>query len=694
MSFFQEPPRTDAEQELGKPLELSPEEVNAFDEAEWYKRAYRGDVPQFTFRAVLTGSILGFFLAFTNIYIGLKTGWLLGVALTACILSFAIWGSFSKLGLTKSPMSILENNCMQSTASAAGYATGNTMVSAIPAMLMLSVSEAHPGGVHKPWYVLALWVFFLAVLGTTLAIPLKRNLINQERLKFPSGTAAAVTLQGLYNKGAEAAAKARALFMAMGLGVLLPLVRDLKLLPSKEKKHDHGLIPDSSEIFDWLHRILPKSLRIFQIPEARQEELMHKLELKEPALELSHWTLSLEHSGVLVAAGALVGLRTTFWMVAGGLYLAFVLGPEALGNPFVNAQGMTVYAATMPMKAWKEIGIWLGAPMLVASGLIAFAAQAKTMVRAFQGFFRKTAATDGAAKGYREGDITESADEQAAHAKARADVEVPGSWFWTGIVISTIGVVGTARAFFEVPIPYGLLAVAMTAVLGLVACRATGETDITPGGAMGKIMQLTFGKLIPQSTTANLMTAAITSGSALAAADLLNDLKSGYLLGASPRRQFLAQAAGIFTGTAATVLCFYILVPDASALGRDFPAPGAQQWKAVAEVFRFGLANLHPMAARCIVHGLIVGSVFALAELLFPKAKAWLPSPTGIGLGLTLPFASPLAMFLGALIAWVLQRGAKTWAEKYLVPIAAGAIAGESIVGVLVQALNNFVLKG
>jgi uncharacterized oligopeptide transporter (OPT) family protein len=285
-------------------------------------------------------------------------------------------------------------------------------------------------------------------------------------------------------------------------------------------------------------------------------------------------------------------------------------------------------------------------------------------------------------------------EENVAAAAITKSAEVPMSWFWTGIVVSTIGVVGTARAFFEVPIIYGLLAVAMTAVLGLVACRATGETDITPGSAMGKIMQLTFGKLIPQSTTANLMTAAITSGSSLAAADLLNDLKSGYLLGANPRRQFLAQAMGIATGTVASVLCFYILIPDATALGRDFPAPGAQQWKAVAEVFRFGIANLHPMAVRCIVQGLVVGSAISLAELALPKWKTYLPSATGIGLGLTLPFASPLAMFLGAGIAWILSRGAKDWAAKYIIPIAAGAIAGESIVGVVVQAINNFVFKG
>ena len=94
------------------------------DEREWYERAFRGqDAAQLTVRAVVMGCVLGFFLAFTNVYVGLKTGWGLGVALTACIASFSIWSALLRVGLARTPMTILENNCMQSTASSAGVAT-------------------------------------------------------------------------------------------------------------------------------------------------------------------------------------------------------------------------------------------------------------------------------------------------------------------------------------------------------------------------------------------------------------------------------------------------------------------------------------------------------------------------------------------------------------------------------------------
>jgi len=276
---------------------------------------------------------------------------------------------------------------------------------------------------------------------------------------------------------------------------------------------------------------------------------------------------------------------------------------------------------------------------------------------------------------------------------------VPFRWFAYGMGLAGTGVVIVAWRLFDIPLHLGLLAVAMTFVLALVACRATGESDITPGGPLGKIMQLTYGVLMPQSSTANLQTAAITASASLSSADLLNDLKCGYLLGANPRRQFVAQAAGILTGTIATTLCYFVLVPDASVLtGTDtkapaFPAPGAQQWKAVAEVFKYGLDNLHPMSQVAIRYGLVIGAALALAEILVPRPyKKWVPSPTGIGLGMVLPFFYPLAMFTGAVLAELAVAINKAWAERYLVAIAAGGIAGESIVGVLVQALNNFVL--
>jgi uncharacterized oligopeptide transporter (OPT) family protein len=205
--------------------------------------------------------------------------------------------------------------------------------------------------------------------------------------------------------------------------------------------------------------------------------------------------------------------------------------------------------------------------------------------------------------------------------------------------------------------------------------------------------------LIPQSTTANLMTASMTASSAGAAADLLNDLKSGYLLGADPRRQFLAQFMGIFAGTLATVSGFYLLVPDATYLNGiegsapKFPAPAAQAWKAVAEVFKMGIENMHPMHQQAILVGGIIGAIIGLMEMFAPaKLRRFLPSATALGLGLILPFQYPFSMLLGAIVAALWTRSNAKQADDYIVPLSSGIIAGVSIMGVLVAFLNNLIL--
>src|ERR1039458_2245389 len=184
----------------------TPEEI----ERQWFEKVYRGrgdSMRQLTWRAVLMGSVLGAVLSLTNLYIGLKAGWGMGVAITACILSYAIWTAFVKIGLAKIPMTILENNCMQSTASSAGYSTGGTLVSAFAAFIMLN-------GHALPLPLTFAWVFFLAILGVTMAVPMKKQMINIEQLRFPSGVAAAETLCALHSQGAKGMRAAKALGIA------------------------------------------------------------------------------------------------------------------------------------------------------------------------------------------------------------------------------------------------------------------------------------------------------------------------------------------------------------------------------------------------------------------------------------------------------------------------------------------------
>src|SRR6185503_4173732 len=168
------------------PENAPPEEKDLY----WYKHFYQGDKQrQLTLRAVLTGGLLGMFMSISNLYTTLKLGWSFGVAITACVLSYVIWNGLRALTRNwMTQMSMLETNCMQSTASAAGYSTGSTIGTAFGALLLIN-------GFHHPWYVVAPFALLTAALGVFLAIPMKRQMINYEQLKFPSGIAAAETLR-------------------------------------------------------------------------------------------------------------------------------------------------------------------------------------------------------------------------------------------------------------------------------------------------------------------------------------------------------------------------------------------------------------------------------------------------------------------------------------------------------------------
>src|SRR5579885_444103 len=107
--------------------ELTHEQIHSMTLEEkdrwWLENVYKGDMPQLTLRSAVTGMALGGILCLTNLYVGIRTGWTLGVGITSVILSFAMFKMLAKLNLGHE-MTVLENNAMQSIATSAGYMTG------------------------------------------------------------------------------------------------------------------------------------------------------------------------------------------------------------------------------------------------------------------------------------------------------------------------------------------------------------------------------------------------------------------------------------------------------------------------------------------------------------------------------------------------------------------------------------------
>jgi uncharacterized oligopeptide transporter (OPT) family protein len=217
----------------------------------------------------------------------------------------------------------------------------------------------------------------------------------------------------------------------------------------------------------------------------------------------------------------------------------------------------------------------------------------------------------------------------------------------------------------------------------------TGETDTTPTKALGPVTQLFYGALLPGNIPANVMGANVTGGVGLHAADLLTDLKSGYLLGANPRQQLVAQLFGVVAGAVMVVPAFNLLVPSADVLGTEaLPAPSVLVWAGVAKLLAVGAQAIHPTARIAALIGGLGGIALVLAERWLPaRARRFVPSPSGLGLAFVLPGTNCIAMFLGAFIAEILRRVRPALSERALLPVASGLIAGESLIGVALAIL-------
>jgi uncharacterized oligopeptide transporter (OPT) family protein len=864
-------------------------------ERDWLEKTYRGGrEPELTVRTILLGAVIGAIMCLSNLYVGFKAGWSLGVTITAAIMAFALFKAVRAVlpFWVRKDMGILENNILVTMAAACAFIASAGLSNAVPALTMVS-------GRTLPTWQLALWVAVILFLGLFMAIPMKRQMINVENLKFPTGYATSEVLKGMYAEGGDAAKKARALFGALGLGLVIawwrdgvmgvPLrtaghfVRDLgvlqwkrwlpaipaTLIPSSwttllgiplarltlsfegslimvgagaimgiragvslliaavlgygvlapiyiakgDIPHDPPAIT-ARDGFDPSARVLASADAAFPLTVAAGQTVAFQIERagENPRLLARTWTMPATYKNakillrelnatalpdgtpnpfagfvafdldkganrleartaqpiasetVLQAVPATKNPALAFepggrgralhfpLEVPAGTSLAFAAGemkgpsgdlpletlsftwnegatydgPESLlaalnaetqpggtPNPLAGkvafrfqrdhlvasadhlrtwdselrvldaaGNGLLGFAQgqkrSVPYGGFRNIVRWLmwpGVAMMVTAGLLSFFMQWRTVLRAFSGL----------AAMFRKGKTT------TAHEDALAAVEVPGSWFALGVVGTGLAAVVLQMWLFGIHWWMGILAVIMSFFLAIVACRATGETDITPVGAMGKITQLMYGGLAPGNMTANLMTANVTAGAATSSADLLQAWRCGTMVGASPRKQFVAMIFGVIVGSLVSAPVYNVLVPSADVLGTDkLPAPAAQTWAGVALLLSRGLHAL-PVSARWgLLLGGLAGILITLCERLWPKSRKFLPSPTAMGIAFVIPAYNSVSMFLGAFVAWVLDKRTPAFSDRYTVPVASGLIAGESLMGIAVAILVAF----
>jgi uncharacterized oligopeptide transporter (OPT) family protein len=622
----------------------------------WLENVYQGDVPQMTARVVVMGFILGGLLSITNLYVGAKAGWSLGVAITAVILAYVFFKVLVKIGLGYN-YHVLESNILQSIACAAGYMNGPLIASMAAYMVVTNTVI--------PWWQMIMWLIGLCIMGVLFAFPLKRRFINEEQLPFPEGRAAGVVMDTLHTEESGKSVLPAKLLVTFGIigGVLK--FGQWHILHGWLAKIRLGFLGVPELLDSWYYHLAEK--HAWWIPNIAGTPL-RELTIR-PELDIA-----------MIGAGGLMGIRTGASLMIGAILNYCILAPLMIqyGDVFggVDADGVMVVGFRR-ITTWS---LWGGVAMMTTASLYSFFAKPQMLLSAFKGLSRSKQRVEDCLK----------------------HIELPLWVSAIGVPIVGIYLVIIAHWFFGVAYWMGAIAVPMVFIFALIGVNSTALTSITPTGALGKITQLVYGGIAPGNITTNIATAGISAEVAGSASNLIQNIKPGYMLGGKPRLQAIGHVIGAFSGAIFSVAVFYPLFlrkNPAGLISEQYPYPAVTVWKAVAELLTRGLSELPTSAIWTTAIGAVLGIVF---ELIRAASKNKFPlSAVGIGLAFVIPFQICLAMFFGSFVFWVIG---KIWPRPEQRPnevfvqnqesICAGIIAGAALVGVGVMALEVFVFTG
>jgi len=320
----------------------------------------------------------------------------------------------------------------------------------------------------------------------------------------------------------------------------------------------------------------------------------------------------------------------------------------------------------------NQWALWWGVTMMVVGSLVSLLGRPEI----FKGLFKRRAKGGGT-------DVLKH-------------IEFPLWISAVGVPIFSVLGAWVSHEFFGVPWLLAFISLPLIFVLSVICTNSMALTSWTPTGALSKITQFSMGAIDRTNPASNLIPAGMTAEIASNAANLLSDIKPGYMLGGKPRQQAVGHVIGIFAGAISCVPLFFLLFlqPDANGVrsvstmvSDNFAFPAAMQWKGVAELITKGVSAL-PYSA---VVSMIVAAVAAAAiEVARMVTKGRFPlSAVSIGLGVVLPPESTFGMWVGAMIFWVMRRnhptkgttGNRFWVEG-MEPICAGLISGSALMGI------------
>ncbi|KAF3925513.1 hypothetical protein AA313_de0209473 [Arthrobotrys entomopaga] len=627
---------------------------------------------QFTLRGILVGLLVGTVLAAVNVYFGLQTGWVSLMSMPASLLSLVIFKASSRA--LSFPFQEKENVFTQTVAVAVGCMSLSAgLIGVIPAIeKLLSTAEGGPIILSTP--SLIIWCLGLAFFGVIFSVPLRKQLIIREKMKFPSGTATATLITMLHKgqadmHGSEARDRSRD-----GWYHRLEDEEDQRQIHSQVSTWQSqtriiGIAFGVSAIY---------TISTFFIPILRNLPIFG-----QTAAET--WLWALNPSPAYIGQGIIMGQSTTLAMLFGA-----VLGWGIL-SPLAKKQGW----APGVVNDWKSGSrgwiIWISLAIMLADSVVSLSLLAGDTALPL---LRKQLYRTRWLRRYtpmflspHQHDIDDVSDHEEEDAPA--DEQIGTKTFLTALLLTTgLCVVTVLYCFPQVPIYLTVLALSVAFILSVMAARALGQTDLNPVSGISKIAQLFFALVVAKTSSSavliNLVAGAISEAAGQQAGDILQDLKTSHLLHASPKAQFYGQLVGAAYGAVVSSLLYRLYDSVYKIPSKMFEMPAAVVW---IDCSRLLYGEGLPQYAKefCIIFGVIFSMITVIkARSSRAKYSTWLPGGIAVAIGMYNTPSFTLARVTGGLLEGYLRRKARDAhgleeRETVLILVAAGAIIGEGV---------------
>jgi uncharacterized oligopeptide transporter (OPT) family protein len=563
-------------------------------------------------------------------YVVLKLGFGPNVSVVAAFFGYLF------LGILFSNFNRWENNIVQTAGTSAAQTAFMCII--LAAFDLVSQNTDLHYDFHPTVLQSFLWLTAASVLGLLLAVPMRRHYIVEEQLTYADGVAAAETIMVLDARGAEAKRAATALFLATLASAVF------WFLTTKWAGQIFGVTGMDNDCTRQYVGVLP-------------EDVLPTM------LGLTYATAGAGFSVSLlsIGSGMIVGNRINVSMAIGAT-IAWVIGPHVLSD-----HGIITFAK-VPAECQGELlpsrsdvllwMMWPGTGMLIAGGLTALFLKWRTLVRTFSTLSSK------------------SIDKN----------EFPLKWVGIGVVLSTIALLIMQQAFFDVPVWTTIIAAALSVPLMLVGLRVLGETNWGPISQLTNMMQVIFAGLRPHDLTANLAASGTTGTIATQSEAIMQDYKAGHIIGSTPRFLTYSQLLAAPVGALAVALS-YPAFRDLYGVGSQpgqLSAPGSRRIAGFAAVLAEGFDKLPKYGLTFLIIGAVVGILITLGEI---KWKRWVPSATGLGIGMMVPGNVVFSMVIGGLLVSLWARLDRKSSDQLSMPLASGLIAGEALAAIIVPVL-------